>query len=63
MSETLSLNKLEKLIELETQLRGEYQEQLDAKDAVIAELQNDKSALEAKMAGTGRNHLYPVGDH
>ena len=41
MSETLSLNKLEKLIELETQLRGEYQEQLDAKDAVIDELQND----------------------
>ena len=51
MSETLSLNKLEKLIELETQLRGEYQEQLDAKDAVIDELQNDKTALEAKMAG------------
>jgi chromosome segregation ATPase len=51
MSDTLSMNKLEKLIELETQLRGEYQEQLDAKDAVIDELQNDKTALEAKMAG------------
>ena len=51
MSDTLSLNKLEKLIELETQLRGEYQEQLDAKDAVIDELQGDKTALEAKMAG------------
>ena len=50
MSETLSLNKLEKLIELETQLRGEYQKQLDDKDAIIAELQNGKAAVEAKMA-------------
>ena len=50
MSETLSLNKLEKLIELETQLRGEYQQQLDDKDATIAELKNDKTAVEAKMA-------------
>jgi chromosome segregation ATPase len=49
MSETLSLNKLEKLIELETQLRGEYQQQLDDKDATIAELKNDKTALAAKM--------------
>ena len=32
MSDTLSLNKLEKIIELETQLRGEYQQQLDEKD-------------------------------
>ena len=50
MSETLSLNKLEKLIELETQLRGEYQQQLDDKDETIADLKNDKTALEAKMA-------------
>ena len=50
MSEKLSLNKLEKLIELETQLRGEYQQQLDDKDAIIAELQNDKAGAEAKMA-------------
>ena len=50
MSETLSLNKLEKLIELETQLRGEYQQQLEDKDATIADLRNDKATLEAKMA-------------
>ena len=50
MNDTLSLNKLEKLIELETQLRGEYQQQLDDKDATIAELQHDKSAVEAKVA-------------
>ena len=49
MSETLSLNKLEKLIELETQLRGEYQQQLDDKDAAIAGLTQDKATLEAKM--------------
>ena len=50
MSDTLSLNKLEKLIELETQLRGEYQQQLDDKDASIANLTKDKATLEAKMA-------------
>ena len=50
MSDTLSLNKLEKLVELETQLRGEYQQQLDDKDATITELENDKTAMEAKMS-------------
>ena len=49
MSDTLSLNKLEKIIELETQLRGEYQQQLDEKDASIAGLSRDKSALESKV--------------
>ena len=50
MSDTLSLNKLEKLIELETQLRGEYQQQLDDKDASITDLTRDKSDLESKVA-------------
>ena len=50
MNDTLSLNKLEKLIELETQLRGEYQQQLDDKDAAIAKFTEDKAALKAKMA-------------
>ena len=49
MSETLSLNKLEKLIELETQLRGEYQQQLDEKDASISDLTRDKVTLESKV--------------
>ena len=49
MSDTLSLNKLEKIIELETQLRGEYQQQIDEKDASIADLSRDKSALESKV--------------
>ena len=50
MSDTLSLNKLEKIIELETQLRGEYQQQLDEKDNTMAELSRDKAALEGKVA-------------
>ena len=50
MNETLSLNKLEKLIELETQLRAEYQQQLDDKEAIIGELARDKAAVEAKLA-------------
>ena len=49
MSETLSLNKLEKLIELESQLRGEYQQKLDEKDASIADLQRDKAALKSRI--------------
>lgn len=50
MSDTLSLNKLEKLIELETQLRDEYQQQIDKKDAAIAELTQGRAAMESKMA-------------
>jgi len=49
MSDTLSLNKLEKLIELETQLRGEYQKKLDEKDTAIADLTRDKAALESRI--------------
>ena len=49
MSETLSLNKIEKLIELESQLRGEYQQKLDEKDASIADLQRDKAALKSRI--------------
>ena len=36
MNDKLTLNKLEKLIELETQLRGEYQQQLDDKDIALS---------------------------
>ena len=49
MNDTLTLNKLEKLIEVEDKLRGEYQQQLDAKDATISQLNHDKLALEAKL--------------
>ena len=50
MNDKLTLNKLEKLIELETQLRGEYQQQLDDKDIAIAQLTVDKTALEAQIS-------------
>lgn len=49
MSNTLSLNKLEKIIELENQLRDEYQKQLDDKDNAMAELNRDKVTLETKV--------------
>jgi chromosome segregation ATPase len=51
MSDTLTLNKLEKLIEVETKLRGEYGQQLDQKDAAIAKLNEDKASLITKLAG------------
>ena len=50
MNDTLTLNKLEKLIEVEDKLRGEYQQQLDAKDATIAQLNSDKATLESKLS-------------
>ena len=50
MNDTLTLNKLEKLIEVENKLRGEYQQQLDAKDATIAQLSSDKATLESKLS-------------
>jgi chromosome segregation ATPase len=50
MNDTLTLNKLEKLIEVENKLRDEYQQQLDAKDATIAQLNSDKATLESKLS-------------
>ena len=50
MNDKLTLNKLEKLIEVESNLRGEYQQQLDAKDETISQLNNDKEALESKLS-------------
>ena len=49
MNDTLTLNKLEKVIELESQLRGEYEQQLAAKDASAAQLTKEKQALEDKV--------------
>lgn len=49
MSDSLSLNKLEKLVAMETQLRGEYQQQLDDKDLSITQLSDGKTALEARI--------------
>ncbi len=45
----LSVNKLEKVIELEEQLRTEYQSQLEAKAAEIDRLVNRQAELEAAI--------------
>ncbi len=46
----LSVNKLEKVIELEEQLRTQYESQLDEKKAEIESLANRQSELEATVA-------------
>jgi len=45
----LTLNKLEKLMEMEAKLRDEYQEQLEGKDKEIATLTGEKEALAARV--------------
>jgi len=50
MNDKLTLNKLEKLLEMETQIRAEYQPQLEEKEATISLLTSDKAALEGKVA-------------
>jgi chromosome segregation ATPase len=46
----LTANKLEKIIELEDNLKGQYQEKLDAKCAEIADLIKEKDDLQATIA-------------
>ena len=46
----LTANKLEKIMELEDNLKGQYQEKLDAKAAEIAELIREKDELQATIA-------------
>ena len=50
MNDNLTLNNLEKLMEMETQLRGEYQPKLDEKDAAISKLADSKTALETRIS-------------
>ena len=50
MNDKLTLNNLEKLMEMETQLRGEYQPKLDEKDAAISKLADNKTALETRIS-------------
>ena len=45
----LTVNKLEKVMELEATLREQYQGQLDEKDAEIGRLSEEKTALEARV--------------
>ena len=46
----LTANKLEKIIELEDNLKGQYEEKLNAKTAEIAELIREKDELQATIA-------------
>ena len=46
---TLTLNKLEKVMELEEQLRSQYQGQLDEKAAKIEELTKKQDELQATI--------------
>ena len=50
MNDKLTLNNLEKLMEMETQLRGEYQPKLDEKDAAISKLADSNTALETRIS-------------
>ena len=50
MNDKLTLNNLEKLMEMETQLRSEYQPKLDEKDAAISKLDDKKTALETRIS-------------
>ena len=45
----LTLNKLEKIMEMEAKLRDEYQEQLEGKDKEIAKLTDEKEALAGRV--------------
>jgi len=45
----LTVKKLEKVMELEAQLREQYQDQLDEKDNAISKLTEEKSALEKQV--------------
>ena len=48
----LTANKLEKIMELEENLRGEYQEKLDAKDAEIERIKQEMNELRENLQGT-----------
>jgi len=45
----LTLNKLEKIMELEAKLRDEYKEQLEGKDKEISTLTNERDTLAARV--------------
>jgi hypothetical protein len=49
---TLNLNKLEKVMELEEQLRSQHQGQLDEKAAKIEELTKKQDGTQSKLRAT-----------
>jgi len=58
----LTANKLEKIIELEEKLRGEYQEKLEARDAEIEQYQRELSDQREKLQATIDTQLETIAD-
>ena len=50
MNDKLTLHNLEKLMDMDTQLRSEYQPKLDEKDAAISKLADKETALETRIS-------------
>jgi chromosome segregation ATPase len=58
----LTANKLEKIMELEENLRGEYQEKLDKKDAEIERIRQEMNELRDSLQGTIDTQLETIAD-
>ena len=58
----LTANRLEKVIELEDNLRGQYQEQLDAKTAEIDNLLTKQAKLKTELQATIDKQLETIRD-
>ena len=58
----LTINKLEKIIELEDKLRAEYQTKLDARDAEIASCQQQLAEQREQLQATIDQQLKTIGE-
>jgi len=58
----LTANKLEKIMELEEKLRGEYQEKLDARDAEIEQYKRELDDQRATLQATIDTQLETITD-
>ncbi len=58
----LTANRLEKIMELEDNLRGQYQAQLDAKSAEIESLAAKQAELKTELQGTIDKQLESIRD-
>ena len=61
----VTVSKLEKVMELEAQLREQYQDQLESKDSAITTLTEEKEALEKQvdeLKGTIASQLATITD-
>lgn len=58
----LTANKLEKIMELEEQLRGEYQDKLDARDAELEQCKQEMNELRETLQATIDTQLETIAD-